>query len=160
MSNIKRTDRDVPLTYVVSAGVLTAVHGKMAISQAAAVGTDSRGSAVGDAHFPLVASGSTQRPARYIDVLSKATGTDAGAADAKMWVEFWHEDAAQWVAAEPFRVCGRTVIAAAAAADPPEYISEIHTVDVPRGAIHGRFYITGLAVNQGFDLTADADNDD
>lgn len=160
MSNLAQTDRDVPLTFTVSAGALTATHGKMAVTQAAAVSTGSRGSVIGDAHFALVKADSTRRPPRYLDVLTRATGADAANVDALMWVEFWHEDSAQWIAAEPFRVCGRTVIAAAAAADPAEYISEIHSVDVPRGAIHGRFYITGFAVSQGIDITADADNDD
>ena len=162
MSNLKRTARDQPLTFTVAEDggtySLTTTRGKMGLVKAAEgdLGTDSRGSAVGDKHFDLVKSATTRRPPRYIDVAAPATGSDKANVDTQVIVEFWHAEAEMWIAAEPIRAAGSAVLLAA-----DNYvIGEWRTVKVPRGATAGRFHVPSLAADQGLDLIVDADNDD
>lgn len=167
MSNIKRTERCAPLTYTVAAGVWTAIHGKAAIAKAdeATLGTNARGTsapiataAAAGAHFHLVAFGGTKRPPRYLDVLAKATGTDAANVNTPLIVELYDTNAEVWYRAERCPAQGATV--AAADSDGAWSKGERWTVKVGRGDIAGRFYIPSLATNQGLDITVNADNDD
>jgi hypothetical protein len=157
VSTRKTTERQVlPLTLEASAGVLTATHGKLAVTKAteATLYTNIRGSVAADAHFPLIRSGGTEKPCRYIDVKYRATGTSAATVSTQVIVEFW--DGYAWHCAEPFPAYGSTALLAATNFS----VGEIRTIKVPRRAIAGRFYIPSLAANQGLDLVVDADNDD
>lgn len=160
MSNVKRTTRDTPLTCTVAAGVLTTTRGKMALTKATetSLGTDARGVNAASAHFALVKAGSDARPVRYIDVTAKATGTAAATTDATVIVELWDALTEVWARAEGTIKCqGATV---AAADDPAWGKGERYSVKVGRGDTLGRFYVLGLATNQGIDLVVYADNDD
>lgn len=157
MSNIKRTDRTNPLSRTVNAGEdgLTETAGKTAVTEAneTDLGTDARGDSIDDAHFS-VASGD-RMPWRYIVIGCVATGTAAASVSAFLIVQFWHAVAEQWQDSAPMQILGVTGKDADQVA-----VGDLKAVKVPRGATKGRFYLRGLATDQGVDFTVDGDNDD
>jgi hypothetical protein len=154
MSNIQGTIRRKPIT---SATVLGTTPGAFPIVHGTYLGdSGDPGVDATDAHFKLVKTDSDNMPPRYIQLLYNTTGTDKANVASRLVVEFWDPIVEQWHQSAPMSVAGSAALDAAGNTTIGEFLS----VEVPRGATLGRFWVpVDLSANQGLSVTAYALNE-